>query len=388
MEDWKKVLYRISNQAETSIDRFKLEFRQRMGWATPVQICPYMTFGESTEIFVKGRVLHDKGVLSEDKDTLWENLVNMYKRFSSNEIAGARLMIKLNNTEMEVVTDEDGYFELGMKLNNPLPSEELWHHPVAELLESPVHFDKPIQARCRVMTPPSTARFGVISDIDDTILVTNAQSLMSSAFMTFLNNAHTRLPFHGVAAFYQALQKGLSGAEANPIFYVSSSPWNLYDFLVDFKKVNHIPVGPIFLKDYGFTHDKMFSEGHAVHKPNAIRKILNRYPSLNFILIGDSGQEDPEIYSGIVKEYPGRILAVYIRDVSLDERDLEVKKISEGLLGDKVEMVLAENSYTAALHAVQKKFINESMLGLIREEKKLDEKTPDSSDYMSSGNSG
>jgi phosphatidate phosphatase APP1 len=196
---------------------------------------------------------------------------------------------------------------------------------------------------------------------------------MKSMYMTFMNNAYSRLPFEGVSAFYHALQKGFSGAEENPIFYVSSSPWNLYDLLVDFLELNKIPKGPLFLKDYGFTHNKLFTESHGIHKPKQIRNILNAYPHLNFILIGDSGQHDPEIYAEVIKEFPGRILASYIRDVSLDERDIEIKKISEGILEHKVEMILAENSLSAAEHAAANRFIHPDALMLIKADKNADE---------------
>jgi phosphatidate phosphatase APP1 len=318
-------------------------------------------------------VLLNKNIEISDRDTLWKNLHNTYKRISSVEVAGAKLKVKFSDTELEFFSDEDGYFELPVKLKNPLPQEELWHHPLIELMESPFPFVQPLHARAEVMTPPSTAKFGIISDIDDTVLTTHAQSLLKSAYMTFMKNAYSRLPFQGVSEFYHALQKGISGAEENPIFYVSSSPWNLYDLLVDFLEINKIPKGPLFLKDYGFTHNKLFTESHGVHKPKQIRNILNAYPHLNFILIGDSGQHDPEIYAEVIKEFPGRILASYIRDVSVDERDIEVKNISDGILHHKVEMILAENSYSAAEHAASKGFINPEMLPLIMADKKADE---------------
>lgn len=373
MENWKNLFYRLGNSSETYFDSLKLRLRQRLGLHMNIQIVTYMTYANSKELYIRGRVLLNKNIEISDRDTLWRNLQNTYKRLSSVEIAGAKLKVKFNNTEQEFMSDEDGYFELPVQLKNPLPPEELWHHPLIELIEAPFALENPVHARAEVMTPPSTAKFGIISDIDDTVLTTHAQSLLKSAYMTFMNNAYSRLPFEGVAAFYHALQKGVSGAEENPIFYVSSSPWNLYDLLVDFLELNKIPKGPLFLKDYGFTHNKLFTESHSVHKPKQIRNILNAYPHLNFILIGDSGQHDPEIYSEVIKEFPGRILASYIRDVSLTERDVEVKKISEGLMEHKVEMVLAENSYSAAEHAAVKGFINPEALPLIKAEKMKDE---------------
>jgi phosphatidate phosphatase APP1 len=373
MEDWKDIFYKLGNSSETYFDALKLKLRQRLGLHMNILVVPYMTYANAEELYIRGRVLINKNIEISDRDTLWRNLHNTYKRLSSIEIAGAKLKVRFSGTEHHFFSDEDGYFELPIRLANPLPGEELWHHPLIELIESPFAFEAPVHVRAQVMTPPSTARFGVISDIDDTVLTTHAHNVLKSVYMTFTNNAYSRLPFEGIAAFYHALQKGLSGAEENPIFYVSSSPWNLYDLLVDFLELNKIPKGPLFLKDYGFTHNKLFTESHGVHKPKQIRNILNAYPHLNFILIGDSGQHDPEIYSEIIKEFPGRIIASYIRDVSLDERDLEVKHISEGLLQYKVEMVLAENSYSAAEHAAAKGLINPATLPLIKAEKRAEE---------------
>ena len=147
------------------------------------------------------------------------------------------------------------------------------------------------------------------------------------------------------------LQKGFGGEEFNPLFYVSSSPWNLYDLLTDFFEINEIPEGPVILKDYGFTHKKIFTESHLIHKPKAIRNILNTYPKLPFILIGDSGQHDPEIYAGIAKEFPGRIKAIYIRDVTAGERDTEVAAIARDA---GTEMLPVPDTLTAARHAEER----------------------------------
>lgn len=378
MEDWKEIFYKLGNASENYFDSLKLKLRQRLGLDMDLHILTYMTYANAEELYLRGRVLLNKNIEVSDRDSVWRNLQNTYKRLSSVEVAGAKLKASFGDTELEFVSDEDGYFEFPLRLNTALPAQELWHHPLIELLEAPIAFQKPVQTRAEVMTPPSTARFGVISDIDDTVLTTHAQSLLKSAYMTFMHNAYSRLPFEGVAAFYQALQQGVSGTEENPVFYVSSSPWNLYDLLVDFLEINNIPKGPLFLKDYGFTHNKLFTESHGVHKPRQIRNILKAYPHLNFILIGDSGQHDPEIYAEVIKEFPGRILAAYIRDVSLDERDLEVKQISEGIRQHNVEMILAQNSFSAAEHAAAKGFIHPGMLPIIKAEKKAAEVALDS----------
>ena len=313
--------------------------------------------------------MHDRGIETAKDDDFLDNLLNMYSRMNSHEIKGALMRVTYHEVTQEFVSDEDGYFGVDIPMPASVKEAAGWHYPEIELITSPVPFDKSVSTIARVMVPHATAKFGVISDIDDTILKTNATSLLKMAWNTFAHNSHTRIPFHGVSEFYSALQHGQSGNEQNPFFYISSSPWNLYDLLIDFIHLNKIPEGPLFLKDYGFSHNKLFSEGHAGHKPKKIKKVLDAYPNMKFILIGDSGQEDPEIYSEVIKQYPDRILAVYIRDVTLDERDIAVRKI---YTDHKIEMVYAENSFTAAEHAASKGYIPESALAAIHSEKEID----------------
>jgi len=92
------------------------------------------------------------------------------------------------------------------------------------------------------------------------------------ARLTFLRSPHTRLPFNGVAAFYQALRDG--AAQPRPIFYVSSSPWNLYDFLVDFMALNRIPAGPLLLRDLGLPAERAGGSSHQAHKLAQIERIM------------------------------------------------------------------------------------------------------------------
>jgi phosphatidate phosphatase APP1 len=175
----------------------------------------------------------------------------------------------------------------------------------------------------------------------------SAANVLKMAWIVLLNNAHTRLPFEGVAAFYEALRRGADGHGYNPIFYVSSSPWNIYDVLEDFLNVHGVPAGPLFLKDWSPT----VLGKHRTHKLDIIRRLLRTYPELPFVLIGDSGQEDPEIYHQAVREHPGRIWAIYIRDVTTARRDAAVRAIATEVRGLGVEMILAPDTAVAAEHA-------------------------------------
>ena len=225
-----------------------------------------------------------------------------------------------------------------------------------------------------ILVPPASARFGVISDIDDTVIQSRVSNFLQAARTVILGNARTRLPFPGVAAFYRALRKGAGGDEKNPIYYVSSSPWNIYDVIAEFMDVQQIPRGPILLRDWDIGWGLLASSRRFEHKGVAIRNILKRHPAMEFILVGDTSQHDPEIYRKIVAEFPKRIRAIYIRDVTLNaERSQAVKKLAEEILADGSTLVLAENTLAAARHAAEQGWIASESLADIGEEKRADE---------------
>jgi len=279
-------------------------------WRDPIIILPYLTYGTAQKLTVCGRVLEDEGFLpAADADTRWRNLMRFYKRLESDEVPGARLRAGYLGVEEETVTDDEGYFRLEIAARGRI-GPGAWQDVEIELLEA-----TSIKATARVLVPSKRARFGVISDIDDTIVSTQVANRLRMILTVALSNARTRKPFLGVAAFYRALHAGV-----NPFFYVSKSPWNLYAPLVEYLEVQGLPRGPLMLRDFGF-------RSHKEHKRKAIESILGTYPKLKFILIGDSGEEDPEIYSAIVHRFPERIRAIYIRSVSA-KRVGEIEKLA------------------------------------------------------------
>jgi phosphatidate phosphatase APP1 len=189
-----------------------------------------------------------------------------------------------------------------------------------------------------------------------------------------LGNARTRLPFPGVAAFYQALEKGGDGKRRNPIFYVSSSPWNIHDVIADFMDIQRIPAGPIHLRDWDVDLDALTSNRLKRHKEPIIREILELFPSLPFILIGDDSQKDPEIYRSIIDQFPGRILAIYIRNVRAEpERSASVQSLAKEVLAAGSTLILADDTFAAAKHASEQGWIEASALDAVHEEKRADE---------------
>jgi phosphatidate phosphatase APP1 len=231
-----------------------------------------------------------------------------------------------------------------------------------ELVE-PANPEGPYRTQARVLVPPATARLGVISDLDDTVVRTDVASKALMMKHVFFGNAHTRMPFPGVAAFYQALERGSGPFAGNPFFYVSSSPWNLFDVLAEFLELRGIPAGPLLLRDWGVNSVDPGKGGHAGHKSRHIATILGLYPALPFILVGDSGQEDPEIYHRAVREYPERILAVYIRNVSRrPERVEAIRALAAEVEKAGSTLILADDTLAAARHAAEKGWIDPAAL--------------------------
>ena len=347
MTNWRRTIAVGAHAAEVRFDRFRFGLKKRFGLLDPFEILPYRGYGTPGELFLKGRVLEETGITrSGQRDTRWENVRNMARRFASDEVAGARVRGSFGGIQIETVADKEGFFDGRFELSEPLAGSTKWHPVELELLHPGSPDGRTVRSTGRVLVV-NEARFGVISDIDDTVVRSSATNLLKMAWIVLLNSARTRLPFEGVAAFYEALQRGADGRAYNPIFYVSSSPWNIYDVLEDFLDVHGIPAGPLFLKDWSPT----VLGKHRTHKLGIIRMLLRTYPELPFILIGDSGEEDPEIYYQTAREHPGRIRAIYIRDVTTAERDAQVGTIAKELRGLGVEMILAPDTVVAAEHA-------------------------------------
>ncbi|MBC7916004.1 MAG: DUF2183 domain-containing protein [Pyrinomonadaceae bacterium] len=371
---WKKLFSDVLNHVEEQFDVLSSKLKLKLGLNDALQIIPYRSYGTMNRVYLKGRVLENKLITtSSDKDTILNNLVNMYKRFESDEVPNAVLKVNFQNQEHQMVTDNEGYYMINMAPDYTPESQDIWHNIEIELIDAPIPFEKDLKALAEVLIPPDDAEFGVISDIDDTIVETSATNVLAMSRTVFLNNARTRLPFAGVAAFYKSLQLGRNGKRNNPFFYVSSSPWNMYDLLKEFMDLNEIPAGPILLRDFGLQENKFFSGGgHMGHKFKEIENILLTYPHLNFVLIGDSGQEDPKIYREVVKQYPGRILAIYIRDVQLPEREQIAVKIREELSLENVDMLILDNAVEAAEHAAKAGLIFKETIPEIETEKEQD----------------
>lgn len=343
-----------------------LRLERRLGLLAPVHVVPFRSFGTPRLLRLRGRVIERKGVqnLTEESST-WQNVLNTLRRIESREIPGARVRARYQGGEWETTTDAEGYFVLDVHCAEPL--EPGWHDVELELVES---IGEPAErhAVARALVPRSDAEFAIVSDLDDTVIQTHSTDLLQEIAIVFGKGAHERLAFPGIPALYRALARGPDDRGENPLFYVSMSGWNLYDLFEEFMDANGIPIGPLFLSDLRLIEDPSPVMGSQNHKFESIDLLLRTYPELPFLLVGDSGMHDPELYRQIVEKHPGRIHAVVIHDVSASDRDDRVDEIMTALEERGVSAVRAADSLGAARFAREQGYISEKGLGEVRRE--------------------
>lgn len=357
--------------------------RRRRGYSRPVRPRPYRGHGTVDLVHVRGRVLEDRGGpprADPGGGTAWQNIKTAANRFLTREVANARLRVRLGDDERVVEADREGYFDVRLHPTN-LDPDTLWHRAEVELLE-PVSDPEAARASATVIVPPRSARFGVISDVDDTIVVTEATSLLRMTQLTFLRSAASRLPFAGVSAFYRALVGGSSGADGNPVFYLSSSPWNLYDFFVEMLDVHGLPKGPLLLRDLGVDESKLIKSTHSEHKLGQIELLLETHHDLPFVLVGDSGQKDAEIYREVAGRWPDRLEAIYIRDVGHDARHRRVRELAAEVEALGVPMICVPDTLAAARHAVGLGLMRAEELPAVEEDRRHDEGEPTTLEHV------
>lgn len=328
-----------------------------------IKLAAYYSYGTHSHLYLLGRALDDDKLEMVEDQSFFRTLKNTYKQFDSQEISGAEVALKLpNDTVLTTKTNREGYFLFDKTISVNLKEytdEEGWIPLkvafVNEFKNSIITQNNNFEAE--LLIPPLTAKFGVISDIDDTILHTGVTSFLKWRVLhnSLFRNAHDRLSLAGSPKFYRDLHAGRKGNEQNPIFYLSNSPWNLYQYLKLFLEVNDFPKGPILLRDFRTPFDRTVKP-EKPHKQKEIVNILKTYPHLNFILIGDSGEHDPAIYTEIAAQYPDRILAIYLRSVKHRKRMERVQSIVDNF--KTVPVLMVKTSKEAEEHAREKGFIS------------------------------
>ncbi|MCJ2036300.1 App1 family protein [Methylobacterium sp. J-068] len=311
----------------------------------------YRGYGSRDEVFLIGRVFRQSQRGAAARDGGWAaELRDIRRRITRRSVAGAVLTARFFGCEETVVTDRDGYFRVHLHPRLPAPPEASW-----QAMELDLAGPEPVRALGQVFIPAASCRRVVISDIDDTIMRTGVANKVKMLWRLFVEDAENRVAFPGAAALYRALYAGPCGAEGNPMLYVSRAPWGLYDMLSEFFAMHRIPVGPVmFLREWGLSWKSPLPRKAEEHKRELIERMLALYHDLPFVLIGDSGQHDPEVYGQIVAAHLGRVAAVYIRNVSHDAGRLrEIARLAEAVEAAGSSLVLAADSLAMAEHAAE-----------------------------------
>ena len=312
-------------------------------------IITYRGYGNENIGFITGHLVKSSHIPSVKKSkNIFQNIRAAAKRYKVRPYVGKQVTLHYADHTYSAVTNKDGSFVIEL-VNHELP--EGWHQLVVSYEENGAIYTHKAQ-----LLIPCHNQLGIISDIDDTILVSHATKVVKSTILVLLRNAFTRKTFEGVREFYQALRHGSTSVD-RPFFYVSSSEWNLYDFLVDFFRIQELPKGVFLLKDVVLKWTDLLKgiNSHHNHKLDKIRRIMDTYKDMHFVCIGDSGQHDAEIYYNAAKEYSGRVKAVYIRKVRSNTK--RFYKYQELMKESGVEMILFEDTKDAAAHARQNNLI-------------------------------
>ena len=287
----KSALHRTVLHIERGVDRLRGQSDHRR------IIEPYIGYATPEHLVVRGRVLtalrRNKAKPTQSK---WINFLQMLSLFATDEVAA----VKVTAGQVSALTDEEGYFTLLVPRNHDSGWASIDVHVADEAVAKP----------CPVLVPDPDAAFGVISDIDDTMLETGAYSLSRNLWTSLTGNALTRQVFPDAVRFMDHV----SQSGRNPVFYVSSSPWNLHDFLEQIFARFGLVRGPTFLRDLGISETQFITGTHGDHKGSSIDAILAANPGLRFILAGDTGQHDAFVYRDAIARHPDRILAVVLRE--------------------------------------------------------------------------
>ncbi|MDO5711529.1 MAG: DUF2183 domain-containing protein [Micrococcales bacterium] len=323
---------------EDAMNRKVTGFLQgRRGWTC--RAIGYIGYGGESFVRVMGRVVlsrqHDdeETTASEDPSAIEERLnasatlreraeeqVRGWRAFMTAQAMDHRVVIVVNGRSHEVRTDRSGYVDTVITDHGLSPG---WH----EVTIAP---DQGRPAIARVLIIDAAVRFGIVSDIDDTVMITSLPRPFIAAWNTFVRHEQARHIVPGMAPMYREL---LAGQEGAPIFYLSTGAWNTCGTLTRFLKRHGYPFGPLLLTDWGPTNTGWFRSGQD-HKRTNLHRLAREFPYISWVLIGDDGQHDPRIYGDFAIDRPDVVRAIGIRELTPAEQVLShgIPVSNEGFL--------------------------------------------------------
>lgn len=273
----------------------------------------YHGYGHTHNLVVYGHVFKYRAKVNQIySDSLLVNVINLLKLFILKPFPFVQVRLHFNGDTIYQKTEYDGFFKLEWEGSKEVSPG--WHTVDVEALDEAGEVLSTCEGKLFV---PHITQYGIISDIDDTVMVSYSSTIWRRLRELFIKNPHTRKTFMDTRMHYQMLAGSHTDCEQpNPFFYVSSSEWNLYDYLLETFRFNKMPEGAFLLNQIK-RWQGLLKTGKTGHEGKLMRvmRILNAFPNQQFIFFGDNSQQDPSIYTTIAKKYPGNVAAIYIRNV-------------------------------------------------------------------------
>jgi phosphatidate phosphatase APP1 len=268
---------------------------RRRGWRPT--ITAYTGYGAPGWVRVMARVLLTRDTPPRKR----QEKVRGWRSFTTLPAHEIPVTLEVGGRQHEALTDRGGYIDCVFEGDLS---------PGWGFVRLRADGAKPVEAPVRIIDP--TVRFGVLSDIDDTVMVTTLPRPLLAAWNTFVLDEHARAAVPGMAVLYERLATANPGA---PVFYLSTGAWNVAPALSRFLSRHLYPAGPLLLTDWGPTPDRWFRSGRA-HKIDTLKRLSREFPQVKWLLIGDDGQHDQEIYAEFAAAHPENVAAVAIRRLS------------------------------------------------------------------------
>ena len=335
---------------ESKLTRRRREQKMESGAFRGLHLVVYTGFvGADNVAKVRVRVTEVPELPGDSRIPYWETAQANLRRHAALALVGVEVQLRIGAHSATEVTDDHGFANFSLAVPNLRAG---WYE--AQATTTPIEDGESVSATGHVVKPAARAPFLVVSDIDDTILLTGLTEGVAMVARTVFRDAEERKAIPGMSALYRGLVRGVatrSGAKKPEptFFYVSTGSWSFFPLLEKFIDLREFPRGPMFLTDWGPTERYLRRSG-AEHKRTAIRRLFEAYPGKEFVLIGDSGQRDPLTYAEMAREFPGRVRLILIRQVggADDDRNADVADQAESLREEGIPLHLVQDAEAAA----------------------------------------
>jgi phosphatidate phosphatase APP1 len=283
---------RIEDAVHRAIER---RLRPR-GWVPT--IVPYTGYGSPGWVRVLCRVLLTRRQRPSDRPP---EKIRGWRSFTSLPDKYATVVIDAGGHRHETQADRSGFVDVVVQADLA---------PGWQTVRLSTTDADPVEAPIRVVDP--AARLGIVSDIDDTVMITALPRPLLAAWNTFVLDEHARASVPGMAVLFERL---VNAHPTAPVMYLSTGAWNVAPTLTRFLSRHLYPAGPLLLTNWGPTTDRWFRSGRE-HKGSTLARLVREFPDVRWLLIGDDGQHDQQIYADFAATHPENIAAVAIRRLS------------------------------------------------------------------------